>query len=229
MRSQVFLTSWEFPLLICRWLSDEHEKIRWALALRCDKFVVQQVVELLWACPLLVLYNMSVAGVRVVEFGTNDASGVHVFKALLSTASSEANRMYSELLSCTEWTTNRESWKSTSPLRSLKAYIHQDSGILLTSRDQIVENTIRSLNSKRLFKFVYIFYDSKKSIWKIDEIVTDLVENKEKGDKAPLTGGPGGPIVISASSGWSLIVSFSSFYNHPNRSQRLVGNSTAIY
>ena len=41
----------------------------WALALRCGKFVVQQVVELLWARPLVVLYNMSVAGVRVVEFG----------------------------------------------------------------------------------------------------------------------------------------------------------------
>jgi len=38
----------------------------WALALRCGKFVVQQVV----ACPLVVLYNMSAAGVRVVEFGT---------------------------------------------------------------------------------------------------------------------------------------------------------------
>ena len=35
------------------------------------EFVVQQVVELLWARPLVVLYNMSVAGVRVVEFGTN--------------------------------------------------------------------------------------------------------------------------------------------------------------
>ena len=34
------------------------------------EFVVQQVVELLWARPLVVLYNMSVAGVRVVEFGT---------------------------------------------------------------------------------------------------------------------------------------------------------------
>ena len=34
----------------------------WALALRCGKFVV----ELLWACLLLV----SVAGVRVVEFGS---------------------------------------------------------------------------------------------------------------------------------------------------------------
>jgi len=37
----------------------------WALALRYGKFVV----ELLWACPLVVLYNMSLAGVRVVEFG----------------------------------------------------------------------------------------------------------------------------------------------------------------
>jgi len=44
----------------------------WAVALWCGKFVVQQVVELLWAaCPLVVLYSMSVAGVRVVEFGTN--------------------------------------------------------------------------------------------------------------------------------------------------------------
>ena len=34
------------------------------------EFVVQQVVELLWDRPLVVLYNMSVAGVRVVEFGT---------------------------------------------------------------------------------------------------------------------------------------------------------------
>ena len=42
----------------------------WALALRCGKFVVPQVVELLWARPLVVLYKMSVAGVRVVEFGT---------------------------------------------------------------------------------------------------------------------------------------------------------------
>ena len=44
----------------------------WTLALRCGKFLyvggefVVQVVELLWACPLVVLYNMSVAGVRVV-------------------------------------------------------------------------------------------------------------------------------------------------------------------
>ena len=36
------------------------------------EFVVQQVVELLLrARPLVVLYNISVAGVRVVEFGTN--------------------------------------------------------------------------------------------------------------------------------------------------------------
>jgi len=41
----------------------------WALVLRCGKFVVQQVVELLRARPLVVLYNMYVAGVRVVEFG----------------------------------------------------------------------------------------------------------------------------------------------------------------
>ena len=41
----------------------------WALALRCGKFVV----EFLWARPLVVLYNMSVAGVRVVEFGPNAA------------------------------------------------------------------------------------------------------------------------------------------------------------
>ena len=42
----------------------------WALALWCGKFVVRQVAELLWACPLVVLYNMSVASVRVVEFGS---------------------------------------------------------------------------------------------------------------------------------------------------------------
>ena len=38
------------------------------------EFVVQQVVEMLLSCELVrwwvVLYNMSVAGVRVVEFGT---------------------------------------------------------------------------------------------------------------------------------------------------------------
>jgi len=34
------------------------------------EFVVQQVVELLWARPLVVLYNMFVTGVRLVEFGT---------------------------------------------------------------------------------------------------------------------------------------------------------------
>jgi len=43
----------------------------WALELRCGKFVVQQLVELLWARPLVMLYNMSVAGIRVVEFGAN--------------------------------------------------------------------------------------------------------------------------------------------------------------
>ena len=33
--------------------------------------VVQHLgLQLLSACPLMVLYNMSVAGVRVVEFGT---------------------------------------------------------------------------------------------------------------------------------------------------------------
>jgi len=37
------------------------------------EFVVQQVVELLRARPLVVLYNMSVAGVRVMEFGTKPA------------------------------------------------------------------------------------------------------------------------------------------------------------
>jgi len=36
-----------------------------AVASRCGKFVV----ELLRVCPLVVLYNISVAGVRVVEFG----------------------------------------------------------------------------------------------------------------------------------------------------------------
>jgi len=34
------------------------------------EFVLQQAVELLRARPLVVLYNMSVAGVHVVEFGT---------------------------------------------------------------------------------------------------------------------------------------------------------------
>jgi len=37
------------------------------------EFVVQQVVEMLWARPLVVLYNISVAGIRVVEFGTKYA------------------------------------------------------------------------------------------------------------------------------------------------------------
>ena len=60
---QKFATSQHFDMSRC-----------WAL--RCSKFVVQQVVELLWACPLVeacplvVLYITSVAVVRVVEFGT---------------------------------------------------------------------------------------------------------------------------------------------------------------
>jgi len=32
--------------------------------------MLYNIYNLLWACPLVVLYNMSVAGVRVVEFGT---------------------------------------------------------------------------------------------------------------------------------------------------------------
>jgi len=40
----------------------------WALALRCGKFVVQQVVELLWACPLVV-YDVRSRSLCVVEFG----------------------------------------------------------------------------------------------------------------------------------------------------------------
>jgi len=35
------------------------------------EFVVQQVVELLCARPLVVLYNVPAAGVRVVEFGSS--------------------------------------------------------------------------------------------------------------------------------------------------------------
>ena len=62
--SQKFATSQHLDMSRC-----------WALALRCGKFVVQQVVELLWACLLVVLYNMSVAGVRVVEFGTYKLRG----------------------------------------------------------------------------------------------------------------------------------------------------------
>ena len=46
------------------------------------EFVVQQIVELLWACPLMVLYNMSVAGVRVVEFGTNSSQRTVSFTQL---------------------------------------------------------------------------------------------------------------------------------------------------
>ena len=56
-------------------ISSRHVKM-----LECGKFLsvggefVVQVVELFWAYPLVVLYNISVAGVRVVEFGTNTAS-----------------------------------------------------------------------------------------------------------------------------------------------------------
>ena len=32
--------------------------------------MLYDIYNLLWACPLVVLYNMTVAGVRVVEFGT---------------------------------------------------------------------------------------------------------------------------------------------------------------
>jgi len=40
------------------------------------EFVVQQVVELLGSRPLVVLYNISLAGVRVVEFGTYSAGNL---------------------------------------------------------------------------------------------------------------------------------------------------------
>jgi len=49
---QKFFTSQHFDMSRC-----------WALALRCGKFIVE-----LCARPLVVLYNMSVAGVRVVEW-----------------------------------------------------------------------------------------------------------------------------------------------------------------
>jgi len=47
------------------------------------EYVVQQVVELLWARPMVVLYSMSVAGVRVVEFGINAAVAVATTTTLL--------------------------------------------------------------------------------------------------------------------------------------------------
>jgi len=54
----------------------------WDVANYCPfggEFVTQQVVEVLWARPLVVLYNMSVAGVRVVEFGTkHERNDMHV-------------------------------------------------------------------------------------------------------------------------------------------------------
>jgi len=46
------------------------------------KFVVQQVVELFLACPLVVLYNMSVAGVRTVEFGIKQHMGTGIGSTL---------------------------------------------------------------------------------------------------------------------------------------------------
>ena len=71
---QKFATSQHLDMSRCR-----------ALALRCGKFVVQQAVELCelvrWWCPLVVLYNMSIAGVRVVEFGTNRRIAVMVTTA----------------------------------------------------------------------------------------------------------------------------------------------------
>jgi len=50
----------------------------WALALRCGKFAVQQLVELLRARPLVVsvggvVQHVRIAGVRVVEFGPNSS------------------------------------------------------------------------------------------------------------------------------------------------------------
>jgi len=33
--------------------------------------MLYNIYNLLWACTLMALYNMSVAGVRIVEFGTN--------------------------------------------------------------------------------------------------------------------------------------------------------------
>jgi len=62
----------KFATLQCQSPTSRHVKI-----LGCGKFlsvvgefVVQEVVELLRARPLVVLYNTSVAGVCVVEFGT---------------------------------------------------------------------------------------------------------------------------------------------------------------
>jgi len=48
------------------------------------EFVVEQVVELLCAHPLVVLYNMPVADVRVVEFGTYRAKHAVLSAILLS-------------------------------------------------------------------------------------------------------------------------------------------------
>jgi len=62
---QKFATSQHLDMLRC-----------WALAFRRGKFVV----ELLWARPLVLLYNMSVAGVRVVEFGPKPLSTLRVYR-----------------------------------------------------------------------------------------------------------------------------------------------------
>ena len=56
------------------------------------EFIVEQVVELLWARPLVVLYNMSVGGVRVVEFGTHSASRQQYGR--------EASRRNREIIDC---------------------------------------------------------------------------------------------------------------------------------
>ena len=69
----------KFATSQCQSPTSRHVKM-----LGCGKFlfvggefvVEQQVVKLLWARPLVVLYNMSVAGVRVVEFGTNRSSSI---------------------------------------------------------------------------------------------------------------------------------------------------------
>jgi len=61
----------------------------WAVTLRCGKFVV----ELLWARPLVVLYNMSVADVRVViEFGPYGHSVLPIFFSPLNLPGRLADR-----------------------------------------------------------------------------------------------------------------------------------------
>ena len=53
--------------------------------------VLNLVVELLWACPLVVLYNMSVADVRVVEFGS------YILASGVGSLSRICDRTYSKL------------------------------------------------------------------------------------------------------------------------------------